>query len=238
MKQQALPSLTIQVLRERSELLVRAREERMPCRVTLTARFSGLEQGVSLEFTDEEKSMVLDRTKVSQHPAISGVMRLVADEVELGATEDDGVLEHLFRCLFVYCSRIAQAQPLPKWGRVVRDPRIERAVELLNRDIAKRWTVELLAKAVGLSRPVLARQFIAVLGLSPMRYLTQRRMQRAAALLFAGDAPLTEVASRVGYQSEFAFNRAFRRHFGVPPGQYRKDLASSVETREVIRMAA
>jgi AraC-like DNA-binding protein len=236
--QKVLPSLTVQVLRGRSELLVRAREERVPCRVTLTARFSGLEQGVSLELTDDKKRTVLDRAQISHHPAIAGVMRLIADEVELGATTDGGVLEHLFRCLFVYCSRMNQTKPLAKWGRVVRDPRIERAVEILNRDIAKRWTVELLAKAVGLSRPVLARQFIAVLGLSPMRYLTQRRMQRAAALLFAGDEQLTEVASRVGYQSEFAFNRAFRRHFGVPPGQYRKDLASSVTTREVIRMAA
>lgn len=236
MKQQPLPSPTIQVSRGRNELVVRARD-RLPSHTTLTARFTGLEAGVSLEVEHEGKRELLDRNTVSHHPAISGVLRLIADEVELGVKTEGGVLEHLFRCLFVYWSRIAQPEPLPKWGRVVRDPRIERAVELLNRDIAKRWTVELLAKAVGLSRPVLARQFLAVLGLSPMRYLTQRRMQRAAALLFAGDARLTEVAARVGYQSEFAFNRAFRRHYGVPPGQYRKEL-HGVVMRDVTRMAA
>jgi AraC-like DNA-binding protein len=112
--------------------------------------------------------------------------------------------------------------PLPRWGRPLRDRRVERAIELLNQDIARRWTVETLARQVGLSRPVFAREFQRMLGLSPMRYLTQRRMQEAAALLIGSDAALAEVARRVGYESEFAFNRAFKRQFQVPPGIYRQ----------------
>jgi AraC-like DNA-binding protein len=81
--------------------------------------------------------------------------------------------------------------------------------------------VELLARAVGLSRPAFARQFLSILGLSPMRYLTQRRLQLAAALLLESDAALAEVAARVGYRSEFAFSRAFRKQYQVPPGVYR-----------------
>jgi AraC-like DNA-binding protein len=92
----------------------------------------------------------------------------------------------------------------------------------LNLDITKRWTVELLARAVGLSRPVFAKKFVRTLGRSPMRYLTQQRMQLAAALLLDPDATLAEVANRVGYQSEFAFSRAFKRHHDVPPGEYRR----------------
>ena len=83
-------------------------------------------------------------------------------------------------------------------------------------------TVESLARRVGLSRPVFAREFQRALGLSPMRYLTQRRMLAAAALLLGSDAALAEVARRVGYESEFAFNRAFKRHYQVPPGVYRQ----------------
>jgi AraC-like DNA-binding protein len=104
----------------------------------------------------------------------------------------------------------------------VRDAQIERALELLNADISRRWTVELLARAVGTSRPVFARRFLRVLGLSPMRYLTRRRLQLAAALLLGSDAALAEVATRVGYRSEFAFSRAFRKQFQVPPGVYRQ----------------
>jgi AraC-like DNA-binding protein len=55
-----------------------------------------------------------------------------------------------------------------------------------------------------------------------MRYLTEKRMQAAASLLLGSDAALAEVATRVGYRSEFAFNRAFKRHFHVPPGEYRQ----------------
>jgi len=117
----------------------------------------------------------------------------------------------------------------------LRDRRIERALELLDGDLTKYWTVERLARAVGLSRPVFARQFVRMLQLSPMRYLAERRMQAAAELLLDTDASLAEVAARVGYQSEFAFGRAFKRHHGVAPGTYRRQpsVASGV-----LRMAA
>jgi AraC-like DNA-binding protein len=112
--------------------------------------------------------------------------------------------------------------PLPHLRRPLRDAPIERALELLNAELSKRWTVELLAREVGLSRPVFAARFLRVLGLSPMRYLTQRRLRVAASLLLGSDAALAEVAAHVGYTSEFAFNRAFKRQYGVPPGVYRQ----------------
>jgi AraC-like DNA-binding protein len=95
------------------------------------------------------------------------------------------------------------------------------------RDISKLWTVSLLARAVGLSRPAFARQFVHIVQLSPMRYLTRRRMQLAADLLRDSDAGLAEIAAQVGYQSEFAFGRAFKRHHQVSPGVYRRQPSSA-----------
>lgn len=228
--------LAVRVFRERSALVVVAESRPEEPSLSLTARFAGGPEGATLVVRQGPTCRTFDRTAVAKHPAIAGVLRLIADEVDNGHADDSGLLGHLFHSLAVYCGRANTAVPRPHWGRVVRDARIERAVELLNRDIEKRWSVELLAKAVGLSRAVFARQFLSVLGQSPMRYLTQRRMQVAAALLFASDAGLAEVASRVGYASEFAFNRAFKRYYRVPPGEYRRRVP---EFRPIaLRMAA
>ncbi len=99
---------------------------------------------------------------------------------------------------------------------------VRRAVSHLRNEPAKRWTVELLAKSVGVSRPVLARRFVESTGVSPLRSLTRLRMVLAAELLGVSDGGLAEIASLVGYDSEFAFSRAFRRHHGMPPGAFRR----------------
>lgn len=233
---EATVKLVVRAFRERSALHVVAESAPGAPPVSLSARFSGGPDGVTLTVRHGQERQDFDRCAVAQHPAISGVLRLIADEAESGKKNNNGLLEYLFRSLLVYCARANTAVPLPHWGRVVRDPRIEHAVELLNRDIDKRWSVERLAKAVGLSRAVFARQFLSVLGQSPMRYLTQRRMQVAAALLFASDAGLAEVASRVGYTSEFAFNRAFKRYYQLPPGEYRRQVPNFRPV--ALRMAA
>ena len=128
----------------------------------------------------------------------------------------------LLRSLLVYVSRMDRLIPLPRSGRPLRDRRIERALLLLDADLSKYWTVERLARAVGLSRPVFAREFVRMLGLSPMRYLARRRMERAAELLLHTDQSLAEIAGLTGYCSEFAFGRAFKRHHQVAPGTYRR----------------
>jgi AraC-like DNA-binding protein len=102
------------------------------------------------------------------------------------------------------------------------DKPVARALALLQADPAKRWTVERLARAVGLSRATFARRFVAVSGCSPLRYLTDLRLALAASLLENDDASLAEVATRVGYVSEFAFSRAFKRRHGVAPGLFRR----------------
>ena len=106
--------------------------------------------------------------------------------------------------------------------RRLLDRKIKRALSMLQADPAKRWTVERLARAVGLSRAAFARRFAAVSGRSPLRYLTELRLALAANLLETTDDSLAELALRVGYTSEFAFSRAFKRKHGVAPGTYRR----------------
>lgn len=238
MTPQSLSNLAIQVIREPADLRVVASVNQPDGPVTMVARFSGSANAATLTVRHGDTHLVFERAKVAQHSAISGLLRLIADEVKPEASQHSTLLEALFHSLFIYCSRIAATESLPAWRRVAPDVRVARAIELLNRDISKRWTVELLAKAVGLSRAALAKRFLAVHGLPPMRYLTQRRMQVAAALLFASDVGLAEVAARVGYQSEFAFNRVFRRYYHVPPGQYRLRISRSFPERAVTQMAA
>ena len=232
----SFPALTVRVERGRSALRVVARTPE-PCPVVVVeATFSGGPDGVWFRLTQDGASRVFSREAVAGHPALSAVLRLVADEIDLAKPASEALLAFLFRSLLVYVSRISTPLPRPRWGRTLRDARVEKALELLNADISKRWTVELLARAVGLSRPAFARQFLRVLGLSPIRYLTQKRMQIAASILLGSDAALAEVASRVGYRSEFAFNRAFKRHYRVPPGVYRQRPPTAI--RDVCRLAA
>jgi AraC-like DNA-binding protein len=223
-----LPALSVRVERGRAALRVVACSPEAEPALRVDATFSGGPDGMWFRLTRAGVSRVFSREAVARHPALSAVLRLIADEADSKQPLRDGLLPFLFQSLLVYAGRMSTPVPLPKWGRPLRDTRVERALELLNRDIAKRWTVELLARAVGLSRPAFARQFLRMLGLSPMRYLTQQRMRVAAAMLLECDAALAEVAQRVGYRSEFAFSRAFKKHYQVPPGVYRQGAPASL----------
>lgn len=108
-------------------------------------------------------------------------------------------------------------QPEPR-----RDAQVQRALELMNEQLDKRWTVSELARRVGLSRPAFARRFKQSTGQSPLRHLAHKRMARAAELVRTTDWGLAQIATRVGYDSEFAFNRAFKRAHRVAPGTFRR----------------
>jgi AraC-like DNA-binding protein len=110
----------------------------------------------------------------------------------------------------------------PGWLGGLRDPIIGRALELLHHQAADPWTLEKLANAVACSRSTLAERFTSVVGQAPMQYLTRWRMQLAARLLADGTAKVCDVALRVGYESEAAFSRAFKRIIGTPPAMWRK----------------
>ncbi|NNG97678.1 AraC family transcriptional regulator [Gordonia araii] len=107
------------------------------------------------------------------------------------------------------------------WVRAYRDPEVGRALRLLHNNVARPWTVDSLAKEVGLSRAALARRFTELVGAPPMKHLTSWRLALAADHL-AEDNPdtLAIIAQRIGYASPFALSTAFKREFGVSPSQW------------------
>jgi AraC-like DNA-binding protein len=218
--------LRVQIQRDRRGLRVTART-RDASALSVEATFSGGAEGVWFRLVEGGTARVFSREVVASQRPLAAILRLIADEVELAKSPNEALLQLLFQSLLVYVSRAPVSVPRPHWGRPLRDRRIERALELLDRDLSKFWTVEQLARAVGLSRPVFAREFVRMLQLSPMRYLARRRMEVAAELLLQTDSTLADVAGQVGYQSEFAFGRAFKRQHGVAPGTFRRQPLSA-----------
>jgi AraC-like DNA-binding protein len=107
------------------------------------------------------------------------------------------------------------------WSRVASDARMRAAIVAIHTQATRDWSLVELAKHVGMSRSSFADRFKVMLGTSPGEYVTAVRMHRARALLRDTDASVAEVAATVGYRSEAAFSRAFKRHAGVPPSQFR-----------------
>jgi AraC-like DNA-binding protein len=112
------------------------------------------------------------------------------------------------------------------WLAGLRDRFVGRALALLHDRPAAAWTVEELSREIGLSRSALHERFVELIGLPPMQYLTQWRMQAASRLLRDTRATVASVALDVGYESEAAFARAFKRAAGVPPATWRRQQAT------------
>jgi AraC-like DNA-binding protein len=108
------------------------------------------------------------------------------------------------------------------WLAGLRDDAIGRALGLLHGDPAHAWTLDELAAGVAMSRSVFADRFTTLVGQPPMQYLAHWRMQLAASRLAAGSAKIAAIAEQVGYESEEAFSRAFKRLMGVSPGAWRR----------------
>jgi len=104
----------------------------------------------------------------------------------------------------------------------LREPYVARALALLHGDITRRWTVDDLGREVALSRSALADRFIRLIGVPPMHYLANWRMQVAAERLRSTSASLAQVAEMVGYDSEAAFSRAFKKALGTAPAKWRR----------------
>lgn len=154
-----------------------------------------------------------------------------ASDDELGATELRGRLAEL---LFLTTLRLYM-RDLPVaatgWLAGLRDPLVGRALQALHAAPGRQWSVEQLAGAVASSRSVLAARFHSTLGDSPMHYLAQLRMQLAARSLRDRTCSVTSVADEAGYASSAAFQRAFKRYFGLPPAAWRRESAGYAPAR-------
>ena len=111
------------------------------------------------------------------------------------------------------------------WLAGARNAEVGRALAMLHQSPTRPWTVANLAREVGVSRTVLADRFRHFLGESPMAYLTRWRLQLGARALTESSRSVAEIAMEVGYESEAAFNRAFKREHGLPPARYRRNHA-------------
>ncbi len=103
-----------------------------------------------------------------------------------------------------------------------RDPYVARAIAAMKAGPSRRWTVAALARVAGLSRAAFARRFTRELGVGPARWLTEHRLRIAQERLVETDLGLAAIASEIGYATEFAFAKAFKRMFGVAPGRFRR----------------
>jgi len=107
------------------------------------------------------------------------------------------------------------------WLAGLKDRQVGLALSLLHEAPGDDWTIERLARDCGMSRSTMAERFAHFVGRPPMQYLTLWRMQLAAEMLLAGEDTLARIAARVGYDSEAAFSRAFKRTVGMAPGEWR-----------------
>lgn len=155
---------------------------------------------------------------------LHALARLMLAEYDAGAAGRQGVLDRLAEVMFVLVLRhhMQQAKELSGFLAALRDERIARSLAALHRAPGRDWRVETLAREAHMSRTVFAERFVALLGQTPMQYLAAWRMHLAEQMLRERRASVAQIAERLGYQTEAAFRRAFRRVRGVGLGEVRR----------------
>lgn len=155
---------------------------------------------------------------------LAAAVALLASEATRNDPGGPAVIASLVDLLFVYILRawLAEQRGCDGWVRALYDPVVGRALTLIHQHPGHPWSVATLARAVATPRATFSRRFTALAGQAPMAYLTNWRMTVAARLLRQQPTPLRDVARQVGYDSEFAFARAFKRVVGHPPGRFRR----------------
>jgi AraC-like DNA-binding protein len=162
---------------------------------------------------------------VREHPGMQSSLDLLLRELTRRDVGGERVVSRLLEVMFVLVLRHwldVAGGGATGWLGALRDEPIGRALVELHTSPARDWTIAALAREVGMSRPVLARRFAEKVGETPLGYLRKLRIDLASVLLVETDRSLAEIGAAVGYTSEFAFNRAFQRARGVPPGRYRQ----------------
>lgn len=152
------------------------------------------------------------------------ILRMIARESASGRSGAEVMLNRLTELLFIQVIRLwmdQQAQSSVGWIGALRDQPISTALSLIHQSPARKWTVNELAEAAALSRSAFSARFSALVGEPPMAYLTRWRMLRATRLL-KNEVSVNTIAELLGYESEAAFRKAFKREIGVPPAEYRR----------------
>lgn len=174
-------------------------------------------------------ALVLDRSQVDREPLLRDTLRLLAAPDRPVGPGDRLITLRAFEMALVLALRplLREFAENPASLPVLRHPGVSRALVMIATRFAEPWTIESLAREVGMSRSAFTAAFRALVGEAPARHLTGRRMQEAARLLGETSLPQSAVPQRVGYRSAVGFHLAFRKWFGVTPGEYRAGAASA-----------
>jgi AraC-like DNA-binding protein len=163
-------------------------------------------------------------------PWLEMTLKFLASEAGSQRPGAETIVRRLTDVLFVQAIRAwveQAADESQSWVGALQDRYVGAALQLIHSNPAYPWTVARLAAEVAMSRSTFASRFKALVGESPLHYLTRWRMQLAAQLLHADTCGIVDVAQRVGYESEVAFSKAFKRTMGVSPGVFRRQASPS-----------
>jgi AraC-like DNA-binding protein len=165
---------------------------------------------------------------------LDGFARQVTREAQLGRPGADGVLTRLAELMFIELLR-AYLEELPRgqtgWLAGLRDEVVGRVLALIHTQPGRDWSLEELARQSNSSRTNVAKRFSELVGQPPMQYLTQWRMQVAANLLIQSGAKISAIAREVGYDSEAAFSRAFKKATTMAPGAWREGRRGAAQKK-------
>jgi AraC-like DNA-binding protein len=171
-------------------------------------------------------TLILDLNGKAAGEWIFSSFRYAAQELSAARPGSATVLAKLSELMFVEAVRCyLEALPADErgWLAGLRDPAVGKALALLHSELARPWTADELARQVYLSRSTFAERFTALIGAPPITYLTRWRMQVAAQRLRESRRSVAQISAEVGYESEIAFAKAFKRQFSLSPAQWRKE---------------
>jgi len=161
-------------------------------------------------------------------PWLEDTLRLMLPESASDRPGAQGIVNRLVQILLIQAVRTYVSEMPARggsWLKALLDPDVGPALGLIHRYPEKPWTVASLADRVAMSRSVFSARFTSIVGMPPLQYLRERRMQKASRMLRDRTTGLRQIASRTGYQSVTAFSNAFKRWAGVTPGVYRREAS-------------
>jgi len=175
--------------------------------------------------------LILIRADEAQTFALHTTLQMLASEMVESPPGAEVAANRLAEVLFIQTVRAHIASPTEGckrgWLQAIFDPQIGAALKTIHQNANHPWTVESLASAARMSRSAFAARFKELLGQTPLEYVTEWRMQKAIPLLRETDGKLSDIARAVGYESDAAFHKAFKRVVGVSPGEYRRGAVAT-----------